>query len=31
MGLSLRDTLIDEPAKRTQGRARLEPFPKLQH
>ena len=26
MGLSLRDTLIDEPAKRPQSRARLEPF-----
>jgi homoserine dehydrogenase len=29
MGLSLRDTLIGEPAKRPQGRARFEPFPSI--
>jgi len=29
MGLSLRDTLIDQPAKRPQSRARLEPLPSI--
>jgi len=29
MGLSLRDTLIDEPAKRPHSRARLEPLPSI--
>jgi homoserine dehydrogenase len=29
MGLSLRDVSIDEPAKRPQQRARLEPFPSI--
>jgi homoserine dehydrogenase len=29
MGLSLRDTLSDEPAKRPQSRARLEPLPSI--
>jgi len=29
MGLSLRDTLIDEPAKRPQSPARLEPLPSI--
>jgi homoserine dehydrogenase len=29
MGLSLRDTLIDQPAKRLQSRARLEPLPSI--
>jgi homoserine dehydrogenase len=29
MGLSLRDTLLDEPAKRPQSSARLEPLPSI--